>query len=80
VGWDEVRLMHPVFAGDTICAESEVLSKRESKSRPHARIVTVHTRGVNQDGRVVLRYKRTVMIYRCDHAPHTDLFLEIQEG
>ena len=47
---DEVRLPHPVFAGDTLWSESPVLTKRESGSRPHAGIVTVRTRTLNQDG------------------------------
>lgn len=74
LGWDEVRLTHPVFAGDTLYAETEVLSKRESKSRPHAGIVQVMTRGLNQDGEVVMTFKRTIMVYKKEHAPAKDLF------
>src|SRR5205823_14369630 len=48
LGWDEVRLLAPVFAGDTLRAETEVLSKREAQSRPGLGIVTVRTRGRNQ--------------------------------
>ena len=50
LGWDQVRLPHPVFEGDTIYARSEVLETRESKSRPHAGIVRVKTTGFNQNG------------------------------
>ena len=64
LGWDEIRLSAPVFAGDTLYAESEILVLRESQSRPHAGIVTVRTRGLNQDGVEVVRLKRTFMVYR----------------
>ena len=53
LGWTDIKLTHPVFAGDTLYAESEVLAKRESKSRPDAGIVIVRTIGKNQDGVVV---------------------------
>ena len=69
LGWDEVRLPHPVFEGDTIYSQSEVLSKRESKSRPNVGIVTVKTVGFNQDGTVVIEYRRTFMVYRRGHVP-----------
>ena len=69
LGWDEVRLPAPVFEGDTIYSESEVLDKRESKSRPNVGIVTVRTRGFKQDGTVVITYKRTFMVYRRGHVP-----------
>jgi itaconyl-CoA hydratase len=69
LGWDEVRLPSPVFEGDTIYSQSEVLSKRESQSRPHAGIVTVKTTGYNQKGQVVITFKRTVMVYKRGYAP-----------
>ena len=69
LGWDEVRLPHPVFEGDTIYSQSEVLSKRESKSRPNVGIVTVKTTGFNQDGTVVIEFKRTFMVYKRGHTP-----------
>lgn len=69
LGWDNVRLPHPVFEGDTIYAESEVTSTRESKSRPHQGIVGFHTRGFNQDGIVVITYDRTILVYRNGHVP-----------
>jgi itaconyl-CoA hydratase len=69
LGWDEVRLPAPVFEGDTIYSQSEVLEKRESRSRPNVGIVTVETTGYNQDGRTVITFKRTIMVYRQGHAP-----------
>jgi itaconyl-CoA hydratase len=66
LGWDEIRMTHPVFAGDTLYSESVVLEKRESASRQHAGIVTVKTRGLNQDGDVVVTWKRSVMVYKRD--------------
>ena len=69
LGWDEVRLPHPVFAGDTIYARSEVLAKRLSRSRPQQGIVTLHTVGYNQDGDTVIEFKRTIMVYKRDYVP-----------
>lgn len=69
LGWDEVRLTHPVFEGDTIYANSEVLSTRESKSRPNVGIVTVKTTGLNQDRAIVLEFRRTFMVYKRGHVP-----------
>jgi itaconyl-CoA hydratase len=70
LGWDEVRLPHPVFEGDTIYSQSEVLAMRESQSRPNVGIVTVKTTGYNQDGQVVITFKRTIMVYKRGCAPH----------
>jgi itaconyl-CoA hydratase len=69
LGWDEVRLPAPVFEGDTIYSRSEVLEKRDSRSRPNVGIVTVKTTGYNQDGVTVITFRRTVMVYKRDHAP-----------
>ena len=69
LGWDEVRLPAPVFEGDTIYSRSEVLHKRESRSRQDVGIVKVETTGFNQDGTVVIKFGRTVMVYKRDHAP-----------
>jgi len=74
LGWDEVRLHNPVFAGDTIYAESEVLTKRESKTKPYAGILEVKTRGINQRGKVVVTFRRTIMVYKQGNAPQKDLF------
>jgi acyl dehydratase len=62
LGWDEVRLLRPVFAGDTISAETEVLSKRKSQSRPGFGIVRVRTRGLNQRDEVVIAFERAIML------------------
>ena len=67
LGWKEIRLPAPVFVGDTLYAESEVLDKRESKSRPNAGIVTVRTRGVKRDGTVVCDFDRTMLIPKRGH-------------
>jgi len=72
LGWDEVRLPAPVFEGDTIYSESEVLSARESRSRPEVGIVAVRTTGSNQDGVVVITFTRTLMVYRRGHGPGAD--------
>jgi acyl dehydratase len=61
---DDVRLTHPVFVGDTLYAESIVLEVRESGSRPYAGIVTVGSRGLTQNGDVVMTYRRRAMVYR----------------
>ena len=58
LGWEEITLPNPVFAGDTLYSESEVLSVRESRSRADCGIVTVETRGYKQDGTLVIRYLR----------------------
>ena len=71
LGWDEVRLPHPVFEGDTIYARSEVLETRESKSRPNQGIVRVKTTGLNQHGDIVIEFRRTFMIWKRGHVPKT---------
>ena len=69
LGWDKVKATHPVFAGDTLYAESTILSKRVSKSRPTQGIVTVSTRGINQSGIEVMNFERTMLVYRRGHSP-----------
>jgi acyl dehydratase len=69
LGWDEVRLPAPVFEGDTIYSQSEVLEARESRSRPNVGIVTVATTGYNQAGTTVITFRRTVMVYKRGHGP-----------
>jgi acyl dehydratase len=68
LGWDKVKLTAPVFAGDTIYAESEVLEKRQSKSRPTQGIVTVRSTGKNQNGVVCITFERTLLIPLRGHA------------
>ena len=67
LGWDKIKLTGPVFVGDTIYAESEVLEVRESKSRPTQGIVTVKTTGKTSEGLVFLTYERSVLIPKRDH-------------
>jgi itaconyl-CoA hydratase len=69
LGWDEIRLPAPVFEGDTIYSQSEVLEARESHSRPNVGVVAVKTTGYNQDGRVVVTFRRTLLVYKRGHAP-----------
>ena len=64
-----MRLPAPVFEGDTIYSESEVLEVRESRSRPEVGIVRVRTTGSNQDGVVVITFTRTLLVYRRGHGP-----------
>ncbi len=68
LGWDKVRMPAPVFNGDTLYAESEVLAIRESKSRPTQGIVTIKTVGKNQDGVEVMSFERAMLIPKCGHA------------
>jgi itaconyl-CoA hydratase len=67
-----VRLPNPVFEGDTIYSQSEVLSKRDSESHPDVGIVSVRTIGFNQDGTIVITFERTLMVYRRGHGPAQD--------
>ena len=69
LGWDEVRLPNPLFEVDTVYARSEVLSVRESKSRPKVGVVTVKTSGLNQHGATVIEFTRTFMIWKRGHVP-----------
>jgi itaconyl-CoA hydratase len=69
LGWDYIKLPNPVYPGDTLYSESEVVSVRASQSKPDQGIVKVRTRGVNQDGVVVIEYERSVMVWKRAHAP-----------
>jgi itaconyl-CoA hydratase len=69
LGWDKVKITHPLFAGDTLYAESKILSKRESESRPSQGIVTVETRGFNQAGKQVMIFERTMLVYKRGQSP-----------
>ena len=68
LGWTDIKLIFPLFAGDTLYAASEVKDKRESKSRPGAGLVTVKTTGLNQDGKVVCTFSRTMLIAKRGHS------------
>jgi acyl dehydratase len=76
LGWTEIRLPHPVYPGDTLYSETEVVDARESKSRPQQGIVTVKTRGYNQHGDLVVEMERAILVWKRDHAPARDLFPE----
>lgn len=62
LGWTDIRLTHPVYVGDTIYAESKCTGKRPSGSREGMGIITMDTRGLNQDGDVIVTWTRSVMI------------------
>lgn len=68
LGWNDIKMPAPLFVGDTIYAESEVLSIRESKSRPTQGIVTIKTTANKQDGTVIMTYERTMLIPKRGHA------------
>jgi acyl dehydratase len=76
LGWEEVRLPNPVFVGDTLYCETEVLTTRASKSHPDAGILTVRSRGLNQEGKVVIEFRRTLLVYRRGRSARPDLFPE----
>jgi itaconyl-CoA hydratase len=67
LGWNDIRLTAPVFAGDTIYAESQVIAMRESKSRPTQGIVTVKTTGRKADGTVFMSFERTILVPKIGH-------------
>lgn len=62
LGWKDITLTAPVFAGDTLYAESTVLAKRLSKTRPGQGIVTVKTTGSNQNGVTIMTFERTFLV------------------
>jgi itaconyl-CoA hydratase len=68
LGWSDIKLTAPVFVGDTIYAESEVLDKRESKSRPTQGIVNIKTTGLKQDGTVFMTFARAMLMPMRGHA------------
>jgi acyl dehydratase len=69
LGWDEVRTPAPVFEGDTVHARSKIISVRPSTSRPNVGLVVAATEGFNQDGVVVISFRRTFLVYRRGHVP-----------
>jgi itaconyl-CoA hydratase len=74
LAWNDITLPHPVFEGDTLWAESEILELRESASRPTMGIVSMRCRGVNQRREVVVEFKRTFMVYKRDAPEVQDTF------
>lgn len=80
LGWTDIRLTHPVYIGDTIYAESVCIDKRESSSRPGMGIITMITRGLNQDGDVIVSWKRSVMVPKRETGIGQDYFPEAKTG
>jgi acyl dehydratase len=69
LAWDRIQLPNPVFEGDTLYAQSEVLEVRPSRSRPNTGIVRIKTTGYKQDGTVVIEFERTMLIFRRGAGP-----------
>ncbi len=74
LSWTDIKLPNPVYVGDTLWSETEVISKRESRSRPTVGIVGVRCRGVNQRREVVIEFQRTFMVYKRDASEVADTF------
>lgn len=74
LSWTDIKLPNPVFAGDTLWAESEIVDKRESRSNPSVGIVTMRSRGINQRREVVIEFRRTFMVYRRGATEAESLF------
>lgn len=68
LGYNDVKFPKPVFFGDTLHVESEVMSRRESKSMPHAGIVEFETRGYNQRDELVVSFRRTGLMLKREAA------------
>jgi len=71
LGWSDVTIPAPVFEGDTIYAQTEVLGARESGSRPNMGVVEVKTTGFNQHGKVVMEFRRSILVFKRGHEPKT---------
>jgi itaconyl-CoA hydratase len=69
LGWSDVRMPAPLFEGDTLYAQSEVVQTRDSASRPHMGIIEIKTTGFTQSGTVVIECRRTILVYRRGHVP-----------
>ena len=80
LGWTDIRLTHPVYIGDTIYAESVCTDKRESASRPGMGIITMVTRGLNQDGDVIVSWTRSVMVPKRDTGIGQNYFPQATAG
>jgi itaconyl-CoA hydratase len=78
--WTDIRLPRPVFVGDTLWAESEILETRPSNSNDRVGIVRLRTRGVNQSGEVVIEFLRTFMIYRRGAPEAAPIFPDVDAG
>ena len=80
LGWTDIALTHPVYVGDMIYAESVCTGKRESNSRPGMGIITMITRGLNQNGDVIVSWKRSVMIPKRETGIGQDYFPQAKSG
>ena len=80
LAWTDIALPNPVYAGDTLWAESEILETRESRSNPSVGLVGMRTRGLNQRGETVIEFRRTFMVYKRDAPEAAPLFPEPVEG
>jgi len=69
LGWEDVKMPAPVFEGDTIYAQTEILSVRVSASRPSMGVVGIKTTGFKQDGTVVMEFRRTILVYKRGQGP-----------
>ena len=72
--WTDIKLPNPVFVGDTLWAESEILELRESRSNPSVGIVSMRCRGINQRREVVIEFRRTFMVYKREAPEATPAF------
>ncbi len=79
LGWDRVRMPNPLFGGDTVYSQSEVLAARPSRSRPDVGVVTVRTVGFTETGKIVMTFERTLLVYRRGHGPSVDVEPEWDE-
>ena len=80
LAWTDIKLPSPVFVGDTLWAESEILELRESRSNPNVGIVSMRTRGVNQRAEVVIEFLRTFMLYKRTAPEAQPIFPETQSA
>ena len=80
LGWTDIKMTHPIYIGDTIYAESICTDKRESSSRPGMGIITMITRGLNQDGEIVVSWTRSVMIPKRETGIGQNYFPQANAG
>jgi itaconyl-CoA hydratase len=80
LAWTDIKLPKPVFVGDTLWAESEILELRESRTNPTVGIVTMRCRGVNQHGEVVIEFRRSFMAYRRSAPEAASVFPDVAES
>ena len=78
IGWENVRMPNPAYPEETIYAQSEVLSVRESKSQPGRGIVKFKTIAGTSEGKIVLTFERTIMVYSRATAPVNSVFPEVK--